>query len=633
MYFRFFLGMSVLVAGLALAGCSNPVSTHPKPAASLPGATEFTPDMATASAGPHGKVLDPIVVRECLLTVKSKEDVPTQRDGVIVKILVKEGDEVKAGQVLAQLDDRLAAAEAKSKKAKVTSSEAKLGAARKTKEEAIKRADISKGLFNIKAIAYDQFRLDELTRDKYIAEEISAEQDVVSAKLEHEQSEIVLQYYEIRSDIPGVVKTIIKQPGEAVKNLDTLFQINGLDRLRAEGLVDIQYLPRLQRAKKLRAVLEYSRQDSHELPLVGHLQDVTSVAVSKDAANPLIISASIDSTVRVWDRKTRLQRAMLPHPVPVRAVACTGTAAKDNWCVSAASDGKARIFDLASQPIKLIATMQQDDKGQGHHGALTSVIFSPDGSMCATGGEDKDICIWESATGKLVKKLPTVHRGSITSLQWPIAGELVSAAQDNTVAIWKIEGSNAELVRQLPAARSGDVTQLGTSPDGKSLLFDQGRMLRVLSLADGSTEAVLQNPLGSSNFTTFALFSPNGKLILTTGGSGGRLQLWRAPDPQTRAFEIRQFVSAERSTCAAFAPDSSFLVTGTRDRQVLIWPVPTAREDIERVVNAEVTLVESDVQSSGKQVRVWAEVENPKLDQTNRLLQPGTAVTVVIYDE
>ncbi len=632
MSIRFLVGVAVLSGAVAVVGCSNPVPSQRKPSAPPPGTVEFTPN-TTAAVEPHGKILDPIVVRDCLLTVKSKEDVPTQRDGVIVKILVKEGEEVKAGQLLAQLDDRLAVADRDSKKAKVISSEAKLGAAKKTKEEAMKRADISRDLFNKKAIPYDQFRLDELTRDRYIAEEVSAEQDVVFAKLEHEQSEIVLKYYQIRSDIPGVVKTIIKQPGEAVKNLDTLFQVNGLDRLRAEGLVDIQYLPRLQRAKKLRAVLEYSRQDSHELPLVGHLQEVTSVAVSKDPANPLIISASTDSTVRVWDRKTRQQRAVLPHPVFVRAVACTGPGAKDNWCASAAGDGKARIWDLSAQPIKLLSTMQAEN---GHRGALTTVVFSPDGTMCATGGEDKDVCIWESATGKLIQKLPTVHRGSITSLQWPVAGELVSAAQDNTVAVWKVESGKpnpAELVRQLPAARSGDVTQLGTSPDGKSVLFDQGRVLRVLSLTDGSTEAILQNPLGAANFTTFALFSPNGKLILTTGGSGGRLQLWRSPDAQTRPFEIRQLVSHEKSTCAAFAPDSSFLVTGTRDRQVLIWPVPTAKEDIERVVNAEVTLVESDVQSSGKQVRVWAEVDNPRLDVTNRLLQPGTAVTVVIYDE
>jgi WD40 repeat protein len=360
---------------------------------------------------------------------------------------------------------------------------------------------------------------------------------------------------------------------------------------------------------------------------------VTGVAVSKDPANPLIVSGSMDNTVRVWNRKERRQVAVFPHPAPVRAIACTGPGASENWCISAAGDGKARLWDLnklSRTPIRELALPPADS---GHRGALASVVFSPDGKTCVTGGEDKEIIIWDTATGKLLQKLPTAHRGAVTSLQYPTPDKLISAAQDNTLAVWKIENGQAQLVRQSPPVRSGNVTTLGASPDGQRVLFDQGRQLRVLSLADGGTEALLHNPSGAANFTTFALFSPNGKLILTAGGSGGRMQLWRAPDAQTRAFEIRQLVSVDKSTCAAFAPDGSFLVTGTREQQVLIWPVPTAKDDIERLLNAKVTLVDPDVQTTGRQLRVWAEVDNPKFDRNSRLLQPGTTVTMVIYDD
>ena len=124
-----------------------------------------------------------------------------------------------------------------------------------------------------------------------------------------------------------------------------------------------------------------------------------------------------------------------------------------------------------------------------------------------------------------------------------------------------------------------------------------------------------------------ALFSPDGRLALTAGSSEGRLQLWRAPTIATRPYEVRQLVARERSpaTCAAFAPDGSFLVTGTKDRQVLVWPLPSTQE-VEQVITAELTLIEPAVESSARQVRVWAEVPNP----AGRLL-PGTTVTVTVY--
>ena len=175
--------------------------------------------------------------------------------------------------------------------------------------------------------------------------------------------------------------------------------------------------------------------------------------------------------------------------------------------------------------------------------------------------------------------------------------------------------------------RSGDVAWPGVSPDGRHVLLDQGKSLRMLSLKDRRTECVLENTAEASQFSTFALFSPDSQLILTTGAAEGRLQLWRCATADTRVYELRQLVTRDHSpaTCAAFAPDGSFLVTGTKDRQVLVWPLPAPAE-VRRQVSATVTLIERLVESSSRQVRCWAEVSNPE-----GLLLPGTTVTLAIY--
>jgi len=88
---------------------------------------------------------------------------------------------------------------------------------------------------------------------------------------------------------------------------------------------------------------------------------------------------------------------------------------------------------------------------------------------------------------------------------------------------------------------------------------------------------------------------------------------------------MRQLVSTGTTTsCGAFSPDGSFIVTGTKDRLVLVWPVPP-KEEFDQPLTAEITLAERSLDSD-RQVRVWAEFDNSKAK-----LIPGTTSTMVYY--
>jgi WD40 repeat protein len=153
-----------------------------------------------------------------------------------------------------------------------------------------------------------------------------------------------------------------------------------------------------------------------------------------------------------------------------------------------------------------------------------------------------------------------------------------------------------------------------------------GKELGVVSLPEGWTEGVLQNPSGGGRFTTMALFSPAGRLILTSSDSEGLLQIWRAPTETTRPYEMWQLVwRGSAATCGAFAPDRSFVVTGMRDRQVLIWPAPT-RGEVTQQLQAAIVLAEPFADPKSRQVRIRAEVDN-----SNGSLIPGAPVTLVAY--
>jgi WD40 repeat protein len=382
-------------------------------------------------------------------------------------------------------------------------------------------------------------------------------------------------------------------------------------------LVGAQHLPRLREGQK--AVIQPSQEQSPQQTFTGHLQDITGVAVSKDAA--LILSASEDGTVRVWSRSARHEQRVLRHPAPARCVACTAPSASGNRCLVGGANGSAWLWDLA----KPGDAPMQELRGT-HHGPVTCVAFSPDGQMCVTGGEDHDICLWEVATGKLRYCFPAGHLGAVTVLHFPQPARVISAGRDNALRVWALDERAARLETTLDH-RSGDVPQLGVSADGQRVLLDQDNALHVLSLPGAVSQGTLRHASGGNHFSTLALFSPDAGLVLTGGVFEGRLHLWRMPTEAAPSCEVRQLIAPDRSpaTCAAFAPNGSFLVTATRSRQVLVWPLPSA-EELRREYPATITLVEQAVESSARQIRIWAELPNP-----DGRLVPGTTVTMTIY--
>ena len=122
-----------------------------------------------------------------------------------------------------------------------------------------------------------------------------------------------------------------------------------------------------------------------------------------------------------------------------------------------------------------------------------------------------------------------------------------------------------------------------------------------------------------------ALFAPDGKTILTNSASEGRLQLWRTPPPSGRGSELRQLVWQKGAvTCGAFAPDNSFVVTGTQDQQVLVWRMPS-QDEIDARLTAHVSLIERSINDSSRQVRIWAELVEPP-----PWVVPGGTATMVL---
>ncbi|MFQ3650789.1 MAG: hypothetical protein SNJ75_10680 [Gemmataceae bacterium] len=602
-------------------------------------------------------------------TVRETDDLSEVETALIPRTfrlrLLDVGDRVKPGQMLGLVNPVLALAEVRKQQAKVDAARAEVRASLAVFEEAKRRYERDRELNRKggKVISPDELAISQVTAEKY-----REEANVKIAAIKSAQSELAAVYtalrqHIVRSSIEGIIRQTFKQPGEAVKNLEPVLQVQNPNKVRVDAQVEVQdalvlrsrlneairhrteasrlwaaelqknpRAPEPAKAQALRSLadkltrleVEASRQEPPVAVLTGHAREVTCVVVTNDAL-PRIISGSEDHTVRIWQRVVGEDRwneqLNLDHRAVVRCLAVTGPRAAKQRLLTGTVTGRARLFDLDN--LKAGEKMLEGR----HTGAINACAFNAEGTLCVTGGEDASLILWDVEEAKLLGRVPNAHRAAVTSVAFTAKGQVVSAGRDKRLVVWKIgeggEGGKTLLFERQEDRRSGEVTVLGVSPDGENVLFDEGRELRVLSLSERKILGVLKNASGTAAFSHFALFSPDGKSILTGSATPGRTQLWRAPLAGNRPSEMRNFQWSSIETCGAFDPSGKFAVTGTQDNRVLVWQMPD-RLEIEKPLPGELTFVEEFLDVSARKLAIRATVENPGW------VIPGASATIVV---
>lgn len=118
----------------------------------------------------------------------------------------------------------------------------------------------------------------------------------------------------------------------------------------------------------------------------------------------------------------------------------------------------------------------------GHTDWVRAVAFSPDGSLLATGSDDRTIRIWRVGDGAAVSTL-TGHAMGVTGVGFSGDGRtLATSSGDGTVRLWRLpEGAEVAALR----GHQGWVSSLSISPDASTIATASAdRTVRLWRLRD-----------------------------------------------------------------------------------------------------------------------------------------------------
>ncbi|OAI46947.1 hypothetical protein AYO44_01860 [Planctomycetaceae bacterium SCGC AG-212-F19] len=189
--------------------------------------------------------------------------------------------------------------------------------------------------------------------------------------------------------------------------------------------------------------------------------------------------------------------------------------------------------------------------------AATAVAYAPDGKLLATGGGDNQIRLFDTATGKEVRRLA----GHQSRTYQP--------ARDAKGAFDVLVGSVGQ----------GSVTTLAFAPDGKTLA--SGGWDDSIRFWDVATGKELRKLDAHQAMVARVTFSPDGKLLASRGGIDGILRIWDAGtgkelhkiDGVARVNPWRFY----REAALAFAPDSKSVIASDR-KGIIFFDVATGKE-------------------------------------------------------
>ena len=293
----------------------------------------------------------------------------------------------------------------------------------------------------------------------------------------------------------------------------------------------------------------------------------TGTSLSNPLVHPISVEA-VDAFGNIGGSRFSLSDVSTRHNLIATLDAHT------NWVTSVAfsPDGTMIASGSGDRTVKLwdVATQREIATLEAHRNVVYSVVFSPDGTMIASGSDDNTVRLWDVATQREIATL-TGHTGGVTSVAFSPDGTMIaSGSGDRTVKLWDVE-----TWRNLATfeGHTGEVTSVAFSPDGT--MIASGSDDRTVKLWDVATQREITTLEAHRNVVSSVAFSPDGTTLASGAVSWEAVRLW---DVATRTNTATLAEHTDWVSSVVFSPDGTTLASGSDDQTVKLWNVETGHD-------------------------------------------------------
>ncbi len=337
--------LSIVVAILAISGTAWYGWQHFQPASPTSaetakgGAKNDAPPATVSTTLAKRQDVDVILTANASVSPVANVDLRPQVSNTIVKVHVKEGDQVSQGQLLFSLDQRNELANLQRAKAQIAKDQASLQDLErqlKRSQELLAQNFISRGASDT------------------LQSQVQAQQANLALDMANLQSaQVALDYTQIKAPMTGRIGAINVFPGSLVQASTTLAQISQLHPINLSFTLPEEHLPALLAAQKAGEVTVQTNQPGSNQTLLGKLSFIDN-AVDTNAGAIKLKAQFNNPNFALWPGQyanvsltvSRLKDVVV---VPIGAV-ITNAKGKSVFTVEADQTAKQR-------PITLVATI------------------------------------------------------------------------------------------------------------------------------------------------------------------------------------------------------------------------------------------------------------------------------------